>query len=99
MSDGIYIDHTQAIAIAHELNSLNANIGKIVDHLKQQLGTLVDEWVGTDRDTYYNQIIPQWNEDMGKCNIALGNLILVLQDNSATLRNASLQSADAFHGI
>lgn len=99
MSEGIYIDHSKAMAAVQNLTQLNTNFEKILEELKANLATQVDAWIGDDQTVYYGQIIPAWDNEVKDCHAALAGLIQVLEGNSQNLRNVSMQNAEAFSSI
>ncbi|MER7930258.1 WXG100 family type VII secretion target [Streptomyces sp. NPDC096057] len=99
MSEGIYINHSQASEISVQLHALNKGIEDIVQGLEQQIGKLVNQWAGPDQEVYYNQIIPAWSRSMATCSHAMESLVNVLMENSQTLKNTSLRNAQNLESI
>ncbi|MFF8593835.1 WXG100 family type VII secretion target [Streptomyces sp. NPDC015220] len=80
--DGIYIDHGQAMTFAEEMMHQTTRISGVVNQLEGELAAIVGNWLGPDREVYYNKVQPTWNSEVTA-------LSTILQRHAQTLDNIS----------
>ncbi|EYT82000.1 MULTISPECIES: WXG100 family type VII secretion target [unclassified Streptomyces] len=100
MSDsGISIDHLQAGQSAQAMMEETGRIQAIVTELQQQMETVVNDWIGPDRDVYKQKVLPTWNAEVAALSQILTRFSTTLNDVSDNYKRTVQTNAENFLDI
>jgi WXG100 family type VII secretion target len=97
--DGIYIDHGQALTFSEEMQQQTQRIASIVSDLQNELAAVVPNWLGPDRDVYYNKVQPTWNAEVNALSTILSSHAQTLEGISDNYKQTVYRNAQGFEEI